>query len=327
MTYRPADQLLWALSGHRGLDWAHFRGAFEELFADYLADDDADRPEVARFSAALMLDALGHAEAYLSAAPWRIVAAPPVLAELPLPGLPRAVLCGARTPSTAGDVRQAVATVGSQLRLIETQPQNSLAPTVIEFVADSTEQLERLATALNIRRAAYPAALAIAAASAGVNEYVAQLEWSTTPEPNWKRSVFDPRTGRFGFAHRDIPDPRLVRYEHPIAGRRFKLWRGDRSAAVELLWGRYAVLAELQISIVRYDDLTVTALVPRAAPLPRLLARALTLCSGHPSISDPAGDTRNTRYDRFAGVPPDLFNLAVSKLGQNLHQPDPGRRH
>lgn len=322
---RAADELLWVLSAHRELDWAHFCAGFEELFAAYLRSPDADRLEFARLSSALLLDALGHAEAFLSGTSRKLVAAPPVLAELPLPGLPRAVLCGARSPRTLADVMAATAWVGPRLRFSAVEPANPLAPTIFEFEAESTQLLQVVAERLDIQRSAYPTALALASGSAGLTDYMSGLHWIEVPELNWKRSLFDPGLVRFVYPKVVPNELHLVRYDHPIAGRTYRLWRATQSASVDVLWGRYAVFSELRIAVMHYDDATVSAVVRREAPLPRILARVLTLCSGQPSVPDNSSDF-GARYDRFEGVPPDVFNLVARKVGQPEHRPDPARR-
>ena len=319
MNSRAADNLLWVLTAQREMPWRQFRAAFDELFREELPNLP-DTPEFARVAARQTLDALGHAETNFGPAEATISISPAVLADLPMPGLPVAVLCGARAPSTESELKAAASRLGPNVQVFAYEPtENSYAPTVLTVRGHSTSDLEQLAEKLGVHRASHPAALALIAAAGDLAGYTASLRWETTPEWNWKRSVFDPIGRRFLTWGPDVPEPRLVRYEHPVRGRRYRLWRGVQSAEVDLLWARYLVFHELQIQALRYDDVTAAALA--GASLPRLFARALTLCTG-----TPVSWSHARRAEEFSNVPPDFFNIVARKLGQPMHAPDPHRR-
>jgi len=151
-------------------------------------------------------------------------------------------------------------------------------------------------------------------ASCSVDEYVATLEWSDAPELNWRRKDFDPAQLRFGQAS---PGPaqaalRLRSYEHPSGWtRQDQLWRDGASAVVDRNWGRYAVLAARESSVLHYDRRSGIVSVPRQVPLPKLLARGLALCSGRPPAFA-AGE--GLGYHEYCDVPASIFDCVARKL-------------
>src|SRR5262249_32630815 len=141
--------------------------------------------------------------------------------------------------------------------------------------------------------------------------YLTRLSWSDDPEIHWLREDFDPYTGRFG-SPRDTKE-RLSRYQNPIRGVwSYRLVRGGSSAAVDHSWGRWMALSWASRFVLDYDSSTGLLRVPAKIPLPRLIARALVLCTGRaPGLaqvatdapSDSARNELTKRVETYDAVP------------------------
>jgi hypothetical protein len=323
------DLLLFALSAWREASWSAFRNAFDGLYLRRIeAGEEAESEPIQhlRWRAALVLDVLGHCDVASGPEGRRLYAAPAALAALPVPGLPRAVLCGARSPATAAEVEQACIEFAGTGR-VTMQPQNRLhpyAPSRIEVEADSDQALRRLAEMLGLMYISAPAAWRILELSPSVDEYIASLEWTREPEVNWPRRDFDRARLRFSnpAASSEGSGLRLSSYTHPGGFRWLhRLWQNGSSANADPAWARYAVLKAAQEQVLLYDPRRGTVAVPRGTPLPRLLARGLALCSGSAPAFIPRdlvrqGSPEQHGFDRYAGVPPDVFAVVAAKLGQ-----------
>jgi hypothetical protein len=93
------------------------------------------------------------------------------------------------------------------------------------------------------------------------------------------------------------------RYYLCSAGQTFKL---PRAVALYALLNRRA-------GLLRYDQQAQTLKMPGTCRPPRLLERALVLCSGLPPTFDPATSSLN-----YADVPPDIAGFAAELLRQPL---------
>ena len=303
------DALLFVLSARRRMSRSSFRDAYESL---WLSDrHPANEPlSVAVTRAIDALEALGHCE---RGGGGEISVTPASLAILPWPGLPRAVLCGARSPETLTSLRAAArrhrARVTSRL---QGQP-SSPVPSRIELSAEHSGDLEAIAAAVGCTFATQPAALSLASLSASLGDFLASLEWAPGTELDWPRSDFIPTKLRFDRWERYEGALRLSRYQHPdgYAVRDYLLREGLRATA-DRSWGRFAVLATSGIQPLRYERLTGTVSVPVTVTLPRLLTRALTLSSGW-APRETAGEGGGLEK-RYRDVPAGLATIVTAKL-------------
>ncbi len=324
--YDDGDSLLFVLSARRETGWIAFKKAFDELYAKRLrrlGSANGEPPRFQRIRAARLLAALGHCDISSKGDSIRLVTAPAALASLPLPGLPQAVLCGARSPETAVATRMACDALGRAIRL-ETRSQDStveFAPSRIWVEAESRSVLNRLAESLGILQTPIPSAWTIGTMSGSLDDYLASLEWSADREVNWECEDFKPQLLTFDTPSVQRDEVRLTRYEDPVRLRWvYRLWRGGRSTEVDPLWGRYAILQAVDTRVLLYDPKTCVGAVPRGAPLPTLLSRALTLCSGFAPrfVSRAAIRVKSPErfgFELYTSLPPDVFAVVASKLG------------
>lgn len=329
------DTLLFALSAWRRCSWLQFRRA-----VDALQMHPATQPQVAsepdpghRREAARILEALGHCDVQFDAGAGAIVTAPSVLARLPLAGLPRAVLCGSRSPDTLRAVRGTAAAAGRSLRVqnLSQAARAPFAPARIEIQAASDAALQKVAERLGVTYQPYPPAWSLGSMAGSLEDFMARLQWSCRPDLNWDRVDFDPAQLCFSGRRQHGAPLVLSRYQDPLRGQPvFWAWRGDECAPVDdPSLGRYAVLAASGRLAISYDPVACTLAVPATVPLPRLLARAACLCSGLAcSIEEqppPAAGVTSPRFQLYSSIPPDVHQAIAIKLGQlarNNHETD-----
>lgn len=313
MTIRPGDVLLYALSAERVMTWDMFKRTVDRTCVP--DDQIATESRYVRSEALDIGNVLGHWEVVGTGATRRIAVAPPVLARLPWPGLPMAVLCGSRSPDTIAEILATCDSVGGPSLSMSHQLHHPYAPMRLVLSAESEEQMSAVGRALSVRYDPTPAAWSIAIASATVEDYIRALAWEERAELNWNRRAFDPELLRYrssdGTYHSQL---RLVMYSHPSGWDwRDWLWKDGESADVDRSWGRYCVLASVGRTVLHYDHKDGIATVPRQIPLPKLLARALTLSSGKaPGLVPDSG----IGLRAYPSVPRAVFDVVTAKLHQ-----------
>ena len=328
----PGDILLYALSAWKQTGWSAFKKAFDEIYLIRLSTEeirDAEPVHFERSRALRTLATLGHCDVDFSGTP-SITIAVPVLVSLPYRGLPRALLCGSRSPTTVETLQKVCNESLQSVRIVlESQRKRSAyAPCRIEIEAESHAALEHASETLNISWMETPQSWLFAEANGSVAEYVAQLEWSSQAEVNWERQDFDPLRFAFvparGTAGGTQVGMRLSRYLNPVNQQwEYRLIVDDRSANVDREWGRYAVLNANRKGALLYDKNSGSAGVARGAPLPIFIARALALCLGYAPRFIAARFVQSTipeqyGFDVYDGVPPDVIDVIAAKLGQQV---------
>lgn len=321
MTVRPGDALLYAASAARDMAWATFKRIVD---ATCVPDGQlASEMRHVRTEAVDVGGVLGHWEVVHTGATRRIVVAPPVLARLPWPGLPRAVLCGSRSPDTITEISEVCDSVGGLSLSISAQPHHPYAPARLELSGESEEQMIAAGRELSVRYDSTPVAWSIARASGSVDGYLSSLRWEEREDLNWERREFDPELLRFRPSAQgtDRSWLRLIAYSHPSGWDwRDWLWKDGASADVDRSWGRYCVLASAGRAVLHYDHRDGVATVPRQVPLPKLLARALALSSGEAPSRVPGTGIGLRAYP---SVPQAVFEVVAAKLHRDRSQPLP----
>jgi hypothetical protein len=320
----PGDRLLYAISAKRELGWASFKKTFELLCGQHLAKDDLQDMNFARYDTARGLDALGHVELDFSSTT-RLYAAPPALALLPNSGLPEAVLSGARSPNTIELLQAHVQKRGDTLQLdVRNQKEESQRfPARVAVTAETREDLLSLAKATGIAFQEGPASWKILNFAGSLRDYLNGIEWQRTDRLNWEEQQFHPQLLRFSTTPSG-GEIQLIKYIHP--SRQYPLhflWRGVEAARVDPDWGRFAILSKARRNVIHYEPSASILVLPATTPLPKLLARALCLCSGLvPRIisgSAVAASPVNVPLFRFyVNVPPEFAQIVAGKLDQVL---------
>jgi hypothetical protein len=324
------DQLLYVVSARMDMGWGAFTEALGSLhMRSKRMGVDAATPEHlsdVRRMALTTLDLLGHISSRFDSAGSRIYAEKPLLARLPVGGLARAVLCGARSPATVSDVRAALAP-GATVSAGKQPGNRKWAPTRIELSAASVEELRATAETLQVRWRSRPAAWDFLDKAAAVSDYGNALSWVSEPQLNWELREFNPFRLRFEARDQSTGSPRLVSQRNPTTGMwMHRVWRNDGSSAtVDRTWGRWLVLDAQERHVLAYDARAGRLMVPTNMSLPRLIGRALALCSGlAPSRVDEAAEGHGIDgYLAYDWVSRSVADRVASLLGQQLNVSSP----
>jgi hypothetical protein len=341
VSYDVSSNLLHILSARRELSWRNFKVIFESLYAPLRAGESKGNGEwgssfaLRRTSATL--DALGHACFSFEEGRDRVYVAPTILALLPRAGLPEAVLCGARSPDTREQVAAVCNNLGAKLTWQEQTQRagNAFVPARVSVTASSLETLKQVAQDLAIRFSTSPPAWDLCQISPSLSEILsdAQIKASTTLD--WRLKTYDVAALRWqdtsnASGQGEFPADRggLLCYSHPRRQLRRHYWAGGEDGSRPLLpidpdWGRYAALKARQKHVLVYDERSLFLAVPAGAPLPRVLGRAIALCSGFSPALLPrrvvSWDHPEMReFAVYESVPPQIAQAVAEKLAQRL---------
>jgi hypothetical protein len=309
-----ADELLLWLSARREGSWHQFRAVVEEL---HCSENDSDLNGEARTGdnefplhqqLRLNLECAAHVEFFErdSRYVWRI--APAVLAAHPATGGFRAVLCGARSPELRERMLSVAQKCGCEMVI------RWGVPEVIRLAASNVNALAEAAAQAHVHFQP-DAPLAILSHIRPCNPPTRRSEQSVFPTgEGWRIREFD--TGALRWRASDRQRAQALRagvlefslyddwrYFLRSSGGTFKLPR-----AVAL----YSILRRHR-DLLRYDEQIHALSLPGTCRPPRLLERALVLCSGFPPTFNPA----NSRLT-YTDVPSDIARLVAELLRQPL---------
>ncbi len=329
--YKKTDRLLYVISARSNLPWRKLRDAFDFLYEREAGDSaPGDAINRARIECVRALDSLAHCEFDFSEGGYRVYAAPAMLALLPRPGLPSAVLCGARSRNIEAELRAACRRAGAGVELsVSKQPTRThLVPARVVVAAGSIDRLALVASESGLSFTSVPPAWELLHVSASLADYTTSLDWTITDELNWQRRDFN--HGLQHFAHPGIENVecryRLSAYTNPVDGQRVHLlWdtTSEKAARVDRDWGRYLLLQETGRNVLHYDSQRACFAAPINMPLPRLMARASALCSGYaPKIVEPRIEPGGGPLRLYQGVPDSVASAIAGLLGQELERVD-----
>lgn len=308
-----ANELLFWLSAKRHGSWRQFRAAVQELHClDQNASEELTRIDDSfplHQQLRLNFERLGHAEFFCGGCEegWRV--APPTLATHSHANGVRAILCGARSTALCETLIRVAKVL--QCETLDCPG----APDVIRVCGD-VDMINAVANQVGVYSQS-DAPLAV----------LSQLPLCEPPRDgqrttefpvgsDWDISAFDSsglvwretdrshaqtvRHGVFRF---------LLRYRQPLYFLRWKgeIFRMPRGVAV------YALLRHHRRSVLSYAASTHSLRLPAICRPPRLLERALVLCSGLPPCFDPA-----SAHLTYSDVPEEIAALAGELLRQPL---------
>lgn len=310
-----ANELLLWLSARRQGSWQQFRAAVEELNSD---DDSTaigtDTPSETQFplhqKLRLDLERLAHVEFFTRGCDkgWRVT--PPTLAAHQGSDGIRAVLCGARSPA----LRERLLRIGEKVGC-ESLDLSGI-PEVIRLIVPSSSALSDIATQAEIS-SQVDAPFGILSnlppcdppsSSHTLSEYPVGADWNIHEFDStllrWqkidRRQAQAKRYGVLRF---------VLSFQQP---RYFLLWKKaiyEMPRAVAL----YTLLQRSRRDLLCYDALEQKLTVPAICRPPRLLERALVLCSGLPPVYD-----ETTAKLSYCEVPHDIARFAAQLLRQRL---------
>jgi len=324
--YNSSDVLLYVLSAKKEMSWTEFKRVYDYLFTVYVLPNKTAETSIhfRRNQTARALDSLGHCDLEFSKDTQRVYSAPPTLARLPRTGFPQAVLVGSRFPQTVQRLLEACKANRRRVALsVNDQPRRQgLEPIRVVIQAEYAKDITDLGCTMNIKFENEPPAWSILNFSASLSGYMKTLQWSKRRELNWRHNDFNFDSLNYTDKQQQETTIRLSRYTDPVKNvNLYLLWKDDQCAEVDGDWGRYLALKVAGLNVTLYDPQRFLFAVPRTIPLPRLVARALTLCSGY--LPRYARDLTIMRSNNlglavYQEVPPQLAQLAATKIGQEL---------
>ena len=327
-----SEKLLYIISAKKEVTWLSFKETFDYLYnlETGVREENTDKDGIKnkRFQVIRALDSLGHCDFNFSddSSKNKVYAAPLLLVRLPSAGFPQAILAGARSPTTIQQLSDACQSVGNHIN-VEIQEQASelgLIPKRVAVQAEDVRELQAITSSLGIPFIETPSAWSLLHFAASIDDYLATLKWANAPELNWKHQTFEPNSLQFKTIKETDTNIRLSRYSHPSRNTQsYYLWQDGMCTETDLDWGRYALLKALRRNVLIYDKRRFTMAVPTSANLPRLLERALTLCSGYAAtyVKKLPHDPQIQGFKLFCAIPPQIAEMTAAKLGQTLlHQ-------
>ncbi len=284
------------------LEWMSFRGTGRNSdIPEVLADGNGAGQIVEDFSN------LGHVEA-LEGRAWRVT--PPVLAGLPsgIGEKPGAVLCGARTAGVLSNLSAGCHEAGAQLTFTTVKGR----PAVVSVTAASKTVLAAAAKSarLALQR---DAAVTLLACTPAIRD------WPRTP-----CAMVGGRVGkvrRFSRSKVDWVDSSMAEATAAKAGF-FRIQRDwdwvsilktgvSECAYIDDRAGRLVVASKLRAAEWTIESRVLT--LPRQLVPPRIITRALTLCTGALPRTEPA----NQRIT-FSGITPEILRITLAITGLKL---------
>ncbi|TXC92642.1 hypothetical protein FS935_00045 [Metabacillus litoralis] len=319
------DDILTVLSVLGSIKFEKFRDVCDTLLKHYFNDDEQQRLLYNYYDIMRDLEALGHCEVDYEN---RIIyICPPSFALLPRRGLPRIVLAGGRSELMLKRITKLVNKNYDKVRIIfsdQLSAKNPLFPKTICIEAKSTQILKQVTERIGIEGdLKTPASWNLSITAPSVNDIYESLVYSEQFEPNWKKEVFCHENLYFRqFVCTD--EIKLVKYKNPISQQQYTwIWNGNAAAKIDRGWGRYVILSRYKTDILLFDQIKQRFAIPSTIPLPKDLARAVSLCTGSlprkKELHKQLGYLpRNTNITVYEGVN-NLIALEISrKLGLNL---------
>lgn len=325
-----SGHLLHVVSAKESMSWRAFKSAFEYLLVTHRdRESNGEDTEIGKYlyRTVRALDILAYCDFEFSHQS-KVYASPPVLVRLPLAGLPQAVLVGARSPSSLSKVKKYVREASGNIRMnVEESSANTpLVPQRVKVQADRPEALKTFASYLGVRFENTPPAWNLLSYAGSIEAYLDSLpqprtgRLETWPSP----STFNANGLRFEPASGNDPNVRLTRYTHPTTTvPHFFLFNGDKRVEVDRDWGKYEILRRNKKRVLSYDERRFLLAVPSSISLPRLLARALSLCSGYAPSFVQATELELSivgawAYRLYRWIPPQAAQAIADKLDQRL---------
>ncbi len=315
-----SEQLIYVMSTLGETNLTRFNDIAKRLYAP---EDDEDYDYNVHFQRVRYLEALGYCEFDYDQR--RVFMCPPAFVLLPSFGLPRVLMTGARTPKLVEGIKNSVKDRKDKAVFSKWRQRNAKMnlPDAAVIDAVDTTVLNEIALENGITLSAErPAAWDLANKSVSVDFIESKLHFEPRTEINWARKDFDVQ--RLGFSGQQTGGGyRLSEYINPDnQQRRHWIWDGNTASDVHRDWGRYIALKHAGKVILNYDEESQELRVPLWVPLPCLLARAVTLCSGLAPVvqkSPAIGDLPEGCYLQvYSDVLAEIARIVAVKTGQKI---------
>jgi hypothetical protein len=321
-----SEELVYAMSTRGVILIDEFNSLFRMIYSPGISDKQESIDIDIRRQVIRLLDSLGFCEFDFETR--RVYMCEPSLVLLPAFGLPKAILAGARTPLLVKKLKDSVKQRKDKMAL-HCMPQSTVnfsMPSLICIEALDVGLIREVASECGVSADLdKPAAWALANLSVSLEALKQSINFVPFAGLNWKRRTFD--VDKLTFSSKGPAGQHstlLIEYQNPLDRQnRHILRESDRAAEVNRDWGRYMVLSQEDKQVVLYNGKMQKLIVPVTVPLPCLLARAVTLCTGVPpkitTVSAKIGDIPpNHPVYVYSGVPQIIAKLITDKLGQQI---------
>jgi len=321
------ERLLYAISTRGKMSFSNYSDAFASIFSQVYKTfpEDISFTQL-KFQTLRLLDALGHCD--FDYGKRYVYACQPLFVLMPSFGLPRFLLTGARNEELLSRIKKFANENRDSVRryTIPQRIEHSLLPPAIYFEAVTKDMVEKAASKVGVGiKIDEPAAWHLINFSCDICEIERIASFALRQEPDWPKRTFS-TAGLVFSRYPSIQDEiRLVEYTNPVDQQSLHfLWQGNHAAEVNRDWGRFLVLNKQAKNIILYDTKRFMLAVPTTVPLPRLISRALTLCTGLAPLDRiiPGRPTEtipeNCHFNIYQSVVPSIAEVVSMKLGQAL---------
>jgi hypothetical protein len=272
-----ADHLLLWMSASGTGTWERYCAAVEEIWCAVPAGSAVVPGRLSLHQRLRMnFERMAHAEFFTQGrTEWRVV--PPTLVQIFSPGKAKAVLCGARTRRLLAAITAAVGSLPLEKSTIEEAPER------IEVSANSRRELQELAARAGVR-IEIEASRKLLAALPHVDDREAMhpTELPTGADHTVHRfSCLDLAWTAIEAAAAQASRFGLFRYAS-FRGPIFYWKQGSKTFRLPGQVGKFIALKQARQKVFRYDEGSMTALLPVSCRPPMLIERALILSSGRP---------------------------------------------
>lgn len=312
------EQIIYLLAARGG---AMGRSSLEKAIAEFGRQEPGlNTNSWSGFEALKALDMLGHCETAGRKGRIIVTLARASLARLPGLEKSRAVLVGARSAATVKELQEVCKTSGAGVSVLNSEASagsGCISMKRIVLEADSFDAVKSVADSVGIPLTRQPAGWELACASTSVADFEKAIRWDSGYPVPGDAEHFSPDTLRFGENYSG--GLRLARWKEFATNKIIYALRKD--SAVAFLdspeWGRHVELSASGASSIRYDAGRKLFAIRASARPPRLLARALCLCSGElPAITEAVTGKSKTLWLAFDDVPQPVASIVAEKLGQ-----------
>lgn len=276
-----------------------------------------------------ILESLGYCEVDYERR--RIMMCAPSLVRLPGAGMPRVTLVGARSPELLAKLRQLVKEQHGNANIYSKQQKKfSLGiPPSIYIEADSVYTLEKIVTGSHINsQLEIPASFLLVAMSESSQAIYNSLEFRYMGWDPENSKIFDTNKLKFLSNSYRIDTGLVDILDKTSKQHSFFFYKGEQAAKIGADFGRYVSLQYEQRVILTYNEETWQLAVPSRVPLPEMLAKSLSMCSGLPPSHVKNGSEGiegipgNSPLDVYYEVDDRVAASVASKVGQILHKYD-----
>jgi len=309
------------------MNFSNYDAAFSAIYSQVYKTFPEDVSfTYAKYQTLRFLDALGHCDFDFGRR--YVYACTPAFVLVPSFGLQKVLLTGARNMDLLISIKKLAAENKKSIIFYSLSQKlgRLLLPHAIYLEIADKEFLNNALSKIGLNlKNDEPAAWSLINFSADISEIGNNLSFSLMEEPNWPKRTFSIADLAFDKYFSQQADIRFVEYTNPRDQQRIHcLWHGDKAAEVDRDWGRFLGLYEQNVNVLLYDVKRFLLAVPASIPLPRLISRGLTLCTGLAASQavlkgQPIGTIpEDCKFDIYQTVVPSIAEVVSRKLGQEL---------